>query len=174
MLRIQQALRDPAVVSWAAQSLESYDLADDLAVAFRLRDPITGEWQLTASSSDASSLVGEGWELVDVPFSANPDDSFVVDVVALRSEQRNDTIYTTDPDRVLQGGLALGGYENLGTVFTAYDRPFRGLDPVFQLVSRRSGQHLYTASPEERDALVGSGDWRAEGIAFHAVAFPNA
>ncbi|MFM7674444.1 MAG: hypothetical protein ACKO5F_02400 [Synechococcus sp.] len=172
MLRIQQALRDPAVVSWAAQSLNAYDLANDLAVAFRLRDPITGEWQLTASSSDASTLVGEGWELVDVPFSANPNDSFVVDVVALRSERRNDTIYTTDPDRVLQGNR--GDYENLGTVFTAYDRPFRGLDPVFQLVSRRSGQHLYTALPEERDELLASGAWRAEGIAFHAVAFPNA
>ncbi|MCT0223798.1 hypothetical protein [Synechococcus sp. CS-1328] len=160
-------------MSYAAQTLDAYDLADDLAVAFRLQDPITGEWQLTASSSEASQRVTlDSWKLVDVPFAANPNDSYVADVVALRSERRHDTIYTTNPDLYDRGATA--DYTNLGTVFTAYPQPLPGLDPVFQLASQSSGQHLYTGSAQERDALVSSGQWRPEGIAFYSVSFPNA
>ena len=165
------ALKDPATVSWADQSLASYDSADDLAVAFRLRDPITGEWRLTSSSSQANSWVSSGdWQLVDVPFAANANDSYTADVVELRNSSRNDTVYSADPRQIRR--LERAGYDNQGTAFTGYNKPLRGLDPVWQLLSP-NGQHAITASSEERRHWLAQG-WRNDGIAFYSVAFPNA
>jgi hypothetical protein len=169
-LAIERALQDPATVSYAAQSLEAYDSADDLAVAFRLRDPITGEWRLTSSSSKANNLVSSGdWALVDVPFAANANDSYVVDVVELRNSHRDDTVYSTNSREIRR--LEQAGYQNKGTVFTAYDQPLRGLDPVWQLIAP-SGQHGITASRQERRLWLNQG-WSADGIAFYSVGFPN-
>ena len=168
---VEFALTDPSTVSWADQTLGAYDSADDLAIAFRLRDPITGEWRLTSSSSEANSLVSSGnWQLVNVPFATNPNDSYVADVVELRNSSRNDTVYSADPRQIRR--LEKAGYTNEGTVFTAYRKPLQGLDPVWQLESP-SGQHAITASREERRHWLGQG-WRNDGIAFYSVAFPNA
>jgi len=170
-LAIERALQDPATVSYAAQNLEAYDSADDLAVAFRLRDPITGEWRLTSSSSEANSLVSsDNWQLVNVPFATNPNDSYMADVVELRNSSRNDTVYSASPRQIRR--LEKAGYTSEGRVFTAYRKPLQGLDPVWQLESQ-SGLHLYTASREERRHWLGQG-WRNDGIAFYSVAFPNA
>lgn len=169
-LSIERALQDSATVSYAAQNLEAYDSADDLAVAFRLRDSITGEWRLTSSSSQANNWVNSGnWQLVDVPFAANANDSYTADVVELRNGSRNDRAYTANPRQIQ--ALEQAGYTNKGTVFTAYAEPLRGLDPVWQLVSP-AGQHATTASRQERRAWLEQG-WRNEGVAFYSVAFPN-
>jgi hypothetical protein len=169
-INVEFALKDPATVSWADQQLDAYDSADDLAVAFRLRDPITGEWRLTSSSSKASNLVSSGnWDLVDVPFAANANDSYVVDVAELRNRNRNDTVYTTNSREIRR--LEQAGYQNTGTVFTAYDQPLRGLDPVWQLIAP-SGQHGITASRQERRLWLNQG-WSSDGIAFYSVGFPN-
>jgi hypothetical protein len=170
-IAVEFALKDSATVSWADQSLAGYDSADDLAVAFRLRDPVTGEWRLTSSSSQANSWVSSGdWELVNVPFAANPNDSYTADVVELRNSQRNDSVYTANPRQINR--LEQAGYRNNGTVFTAYAEPLLGLDPVWQLVSP-DGQHATTASRQERRHWLAQG-WRGDGVAFYSVAFPNA
>jgi len=149
---VEFALKDPGTVSWADQQLERYDSADDLAVAFRLRDPITGEWRLTSSSSQANSWVISGdWHLVDVPFATNPSDSYTTDVVELRNSQRDDSVFTVNPGQISR--LEHAGYRNQGTVFTAYANPLRGLDPVWQLVSPE-GQHATRA--HARSAAIGS------------------
>lgn len=168
---VELALHDPATVSWADQSLSAYDQANDLAVAFRLTNPATGEWRLTSSSADATALVDTGdWALVDVPFATNPDDSYVANVVALHNDKRQDTVYTANARRI--DALERAGYVNDGTVFTAYDKPLRGLDPVWQMVSWR-GQHAVTSSPGERFRWLLRG-WRPQGVAFYTVRFPNA
>ena len=170
-IAVEFALKNSATVSWADQSLAGYDSADDLAVAFRLRDPVTGEWRLTSSSSQANSWVSSGdWELVNVPFAANPNDSYTADVVELRNSQRNDSVYTANPRQINR--LEQAGYRNNGTVFTAYAEPLLGLDPVWQLVSP-DGQHATTASRQERRHWLEQG-WRGDGVAFYSVAFPNA
>jgi hypothetical protein len=170
-IAVEFALKDPATVSWADQNLAAYDSADDLAVAFRLRDPITGEWRLTNSSSQANSLVSSGdWELVDVPFAANANDSYTADVVELRNRSRDDRAYTADPRQIR--ALEQAGYTNKGTVFTAYNQPLQGLDPIWQLVSPE-GQHLLASSRQERRHWLQQG-WSNEGVAFYSVAFPNA
>ena len=170
-IAVEFALKDPATVSWADQSLAAYDSADDLAVAFRLRDPITGEWRVTSSSSQANSWVSSGdWQLVDVPFAANAADSYTADVVELRNRSRDDRAYTADPRQIR--ALEQAGYTNKGTVFTAYNQPLQGLDPIWQLVSPE-GQHLLASSRQERRHWLQQG-WSNEGVAFYSVALPNA
>jgi len=170
-LAVEFALRDPATVSWAAQSVTAYDQADDLAVAFRLRNHTTGEWRLTSSSAEATALSDSGdWAVIDVPFATNPDDRFVVPVVQLRNAARADTVYTADPRRIR--ALEKAGYVDEGTVFTAYDTPLRGLDPVWLMVSP-SGKHAVSSSPIERRQWLKAG-WKSSGIAFYTVRFPNA
>ncbi len=124
-IAVALALADPATVSWAAQSLAAYDQADDLAVAFRLRNPSTGEWQLTSSSADAASLVNSGgWQLWDVPFATNANDSYVVNVVQLSNDTLHDTVYTANPSQI--AAFEQAGFVNDGSVFTAYDQPLAG------------------------------------------------
>lgn len=169
-IAIEQALEDPATVSYAAQSLGAYDSADDLAVAFRLRDRITGEWRVTSSSANANALVASGsWRLVDVPFATNANDSYVTDVVALHNRSRNDTIYSADQRQIRQ--LEGAGYTNEGTVFKAYNAPLYGLDPIWQM-SSPGGQHLLASSPQEQLHWQSKG-WSTDGIAFYSVSFPN-
>lgn len=168
---VEYALRNPATVTWAAQSLSDYDEADDLVVAFRLRNAATGEWMLTSSSSDAAALVDSGdWAVIDVPFATNANDSYVADVVALHNESRSDTVYTTNPNQI--AAYEDAGYTNEGTVFTAYDQPLRGLDPVWQLESLR-GQHRVASSLIELVCSMLQG-WIPQGVAFYTVRFPNA
>ncbi len=169
-LAIEFAITDPATVSWASQDVDDYDNADDLAVAFRLQDPITGEWRLTCSSSIAKDLVdSESWELIDVPFATNPVDSYVVDVYELKHAYFNNSLYITDLDQIQH--LEQVGYINEGAVFTAYDKPLEGLDPIWQMTSPR-GKHAVTSSVTQREQWLDQG-WEAEGIAFYSVNFPN-
>ena len=164
------AIDDPITVSWAAQALASYDSADDLAVAFRLRDPITGQWKVTSSSEDANSLVASsGWQLIDVPFATNASDSYVKNVVELHNAKRDDNVYAINSYKIK--ALERLGYVQQGTVFTAYAKPLHGLDPVWQLLSP-DGHHALTASAAERKDWIAEG-WRPKGIAFYSVGFPN-
>ena len=39
--------------------------------------------------------------------------------------------------------------------------------PVYRLFNEWSGEHLYTASSDERDGLIES-DWTYEGVAFYS------
>lgn len=168
---VEFALASPATVSWAAQSLSAYDQADDLAVAFRLRNAASGEWRLTSSSATAASLVESGeWLLVDVPFATNPNDSLAVPVTELRSERRGDSVYTADPRRI--AALERAGYVEVGTPFTAYAKPLTGLDPVWSLVSP-GGKHVVAASKTEF-LLWHKAGYRPQGVAFYTVRFPNA
>jgi|GEM_PF-575602 len=170
-MAVEFALHDTATVSWADQNLAAYDSADQLAVAFRLRNSATGEWQLTSSSADAGSMVSSGgWVMAGVPFAANANDSYVANVTQLRNAARNDSVYTANPRQIQ--AFEKAGYTNMGTVFTAYDKPLRGLDPAWLMVSR-GGKHAVTASPQEKSRWMRQG-WKPVGIAFYTVRFPNA
>ena len=93
-LKIEKALKNPRVVSWASQTLSDYDNADNLAIVFRLKDPITGSTLLTASSSIANAAVAdEGMVFIDVPYAANPTDRFTQSVIEL-SIQSQGIVFT--------------------------------------------------------------------------------
>jgi hypothetical protein len=88
-----------------------------------------------------------------------------VDVLCLQE------LKLTDDKFPLQA-LEQAGYTNKGTVFTAYNQPLQGLDPIWQLVSPE-GQHLLASSRQERRHWLQQG-WSNEGVAFYSVAFLNA
>lgn len=170
-MTVEFALHNTATVSWADQHLAAYDSADQVAVAFRLRNSATGEWQLTGSSADAASMVDSGgWVMAGVPFAANANDSYVANVAQLRNAARDDSVYTANPRQIQ--AFERAGYTNMGTVFTAYDKPLRGLDPAWLMISR-TGKHAVTASPQEKSGWMRQG-WQPVGIAFYTVRFPNA
>ena len=63
-------------MSWAAWRRKDDDKASDLTVAFRLKDPITAEQQLSSDSALANLKINQqAWTLVDVPFATNAKDS---------------------------------------------------------------------------------------------------
>jgi len=105
--------------------------------------------------------------LVDAPYAANANDSYSTDVVELRNG--NDRAYSANPRQI--HALERAGYTNKGSVFTAYNQPLQGLDPIWQLVSPE-GQHVLAGSRAERRHWLEQG-WRNEGVAFYSVVFPN-
>ena len=169
IIEIENAIKNPNTVSWASQNMSDYDSADDFAVAFRLRDPVTGSTLLTASSIEADNAIQDGYNFVDVPFAVNSTDSFSKDVVELISSDTGDLVYASRKKRIKKF-LNLG-YENNGTVFTAYNKKFRGLDAVYQLRSE-VGIHTTTADKDELNDLLDSG-WEIAGKAFYSVGFDN-
>ena len=169
VISIENAVKASNTVSWASQNLEDYDSSDLFAVAFRLRDPISGATLLTASSIEASDAIENGFEFADVPFSVNSTDSFSKDVYELSNSQTGDFFYTSK-QKVIDEFQALG-YLNNGISFKAYPKKFRGLSPVYQLRSE-SGMHTTVIGKNEKSDLLDLG-WEKAGKAFYAVAFDN-
>ena len=169
-LKIEKALKNPRVVSWASQTLSDYDNADNLAIVFRLKDPITGSTLLTASSSIANAAVAdEGMVFIDVPYAANPTDRFTQSVIEFEHPVTGDRVYTIRKRQ--EKALKNKGYVSNGDVFTAYPGHLRGLDPIWQLESP-TGLHTTTGNRQERDQLINEG-WQNEGPAFFSVVFDN-
>jgi hypothetical protein len=169
IIAIENAIKNPNTVSWASQNISDYDSADDFAVAFRLRDLVTGSTLLTASSIEADNAIKDGYNFVDVPFAVNSTDSFSKDVVELINSDTGDLVYASSKKRIKKF-LDLG-YENNGTVFTSYNKKFRGLDAVYQLRSE-VGMHTTTADKDELNDLLDIG-WERAGKAFYSVGFDN-
>ena len=169
VISIENAVKVSNTVSWASQNLEDYDSSDLFAVAFRLRDPISGATLLTASSIEASDAIENGFEFADVPFSVNSTDSFSKDVYELSNSQTGDLFYTSK-QKLIDEFQELG-YQNNGTSFKAYPKKFRGLAPVYQLRSE-TGMHTTVIDANEKAELLDLG-WQKAGKAFYAVAFDN-
>lgn len=172
-IAVEKALKDPAVVSWAEQSLDGYDLDHDFSIAFRLRHQNSGAWRVTDSSRKAARLDagGSGWTHIDVPFAVNPSDSYVVDVFELKKNRagHHDFLYLTDESQIEE--FVDQGYVNNGAVFQAYAEPMEGLDPIYQLTSP-AGAHVLASSEQERADWIDQG-WLDQGTAFYSVGFPN-
>ena len=169
VISIENAVKASNTVSWASQNLEDYDSSDLFAVAFRLRDPISGATLLTASSIEASDAIENGFEFADVPFSVNSTDSFSKDVYELSNSQTGDLFYTSK-QKLIDEFQELG-YQNNGISFKAYSKKFRGLVPVYQLRSE-TGMHTTVIDENEKAELLDLG-WQKAGKAFYAVPFDN-
>ena len=63
-----------------------------------------------------------------------------------------------------------GSYKDWKAEGVAWYAPKSSAKPVYRLYNLKSGDHHYTTSATERDKLVGSGQWRDEGIAFYSAA----
>ena len=62
-----------------------------------------------------------------------------------------------------------GSYADWKAEGVAWYVPVSSAKPVYRLYNTKSGDHHYTTSMAEKDKLVGSGQWRDEGIAFYSA-----
>ena len=169
VIGIENAINSPNTVSWASQVLGDYDSSDRLAVAFRLRDQVTGSTLLTDSSIEANDAIENGFEFVDVPFSVNSTDSYSRDIYELSNPDTGDLFYTSRQKQIREFKRLC--YESNGIAFTAHTKKFRGLTAVQQLRSE-TGMHMTVIDKNEMHDLLDLG-WERVGQAFYTVAFEN-
>jgi hypothetical protein len=121
----------------------------------------------------ADSWKGEG--LAWYAFGPEQQPPGTAPVYRLRQVSCNTYFLTLDEserDRLLADGSGLWSWE--GVAFYAYppDRHPAAAKPVYRFWSNQTKSHLYTASEDERDALVKTCPevWAYEGIAWYAPA----
>lgn len=159
------APHSPHTVSYAAQTLASYDLDDDLPVVFRLRAEGRAD-VLTSSSIVANALVThQGYTLAQVPYANEMARPGVSDVRRYVSDS-GDHFYTLDAAE--QTRLeADPHWRSEGRAFGAFARDWPGLAPVYRFHDPRTQRHLFTTDPGEGTRL--GADY--EGVAWYAAPF---
>src|SRR5690606_7467662 len=138
--------------SYAAQTLDRYDLDGDLPVVFRLT--AAGEPDvLTSDSQLANDLVNQHDYLLEHTGFANETDRPGVSSVISYLSKEGDRIYTLD--RAEQAKLDKDlAWTNEGRAFGAFDQPWPGLAPIYRFYDRKAGLHVFTAD-QHLDARPG-------------------
>lgn len=160
---IDIALDDPATVSYAAQNVADYDLADDLAVVFALFDPTDGTHVYTASTNEATSFLEAGWQELGVPFSSEQGGSGPLSIHRLYNADLTDYVLTADETEI--EALTAAGYTDEGVVFYGLDALAPGAAPIYAFVSPDGTDHIYTPSLAAGEAA----GYSLEKIAWYAV-----
>jgi hypothetical protein len=163
---IDVSLDDLGTVSYAAQTLASYDADDGLPVVFRLFDPVAGTHLYTASSSEAATATGLGYVEEGVPFSnegAHPD---LIGVHRFFSAAATDYVLTTDPAEVAALSQPGSGFAYDGGAFTGIAEPEPGTVAIHRFYSAAGSDHLFTGNFEEG---AGAAGYAYEGIAWYAI-----
>lgn len=164
---IDIALDDPAMASYAAQRVASYDSADGLPVVFRLRHPTQYDTVYTASSKQAASLIAQGYVEQGVPFSNEQNAQNLASVRQFYSESAKDHVYTADAAEIERLRQSDSGYVDQGVVFTAVGEKINGTAPIYRFYSAGLGEHFYTPSLTEGFTVAG---YAYEGVAWYSVA----
>lgn len=94
-----------------------------------------------------------------------------VPIYRLYNKLSSEHLYTTSKveyDRLPV--ITNGDWEQEGVAWYAPDKGAEGASPVWRLYNDGLGDHHYTASAGERDALVANSGWKVEGVAFYTAA----
>ena len=91
-------------------------------------------------------------------------------VYRLYNKKSGDHHYTTS-DGEKAALLAMGDWRDEGIAFYSALRDQEGSVPLYRLYNYRlkRGQHHYTKSENERNALVANHGWRDEGVGFYGI-----
>jgi hypothetical protein len=157
-------LDHPATVSYAEQDPFRYDADDDLAVVFRVRDPL-GPDRFTSSTRLARSWIDEGLEAAGVDFPNEMARPGVSDVMAFVNEKTGDRIYTLDAQEQGRLSAAGSGWRNEGRAFGAFSAPQPGAGPIHRFFDRRSSRHVFT--PDRTDPGARGAQYR--GVAWYGA-----
>jgi hypothetical protein len=131
---------------------------------------------LTASADEAAALSKPGTGYSNegsIFYAANSADQGVVDVYRLFDKQLGKHFYTTstqERDWLLTQTRTVdfkkqNVWINEGTGFKAYGADYGPQEAVYRLFNPKTGDHLFTSSVAEKNAL-GVSDYKYEGIAF--------
>lgn len=135
---------------------------------------------LTASAEEAAALrkPGTGYSYEGGQFyAANSTDQGLVDVYRLFDKQAGKHFYTASVQERdwLLGQTRIVDFKkqnvwiNEGTAFKAYGADAGPQEAVYRLFNPKTGDHLFTSSVAEKNAL-GVSDYKYEGVAFWALA----
>jgi hypothetical protein len=122
------------------------------STVYRFYNPTTGDHFYTASETERDSL------------TATPVYRFV-------NPTSGDHFYTASKgEKTIVENTSVSGYSPEGIAFYAQSSHVDGTVPVYRFVSNRTGDHFYTASEEEKTAVLNTPEWgyMPEGIAFYA------
>jgi hypothetical protein len=170
LIAIDVSLESLGTVSYAAQSLAAYDLADDLPIVFRLYNPALADHFYTDSSREAAVAVLHGYVEEGVPFAAESDHPGLTDVYRFLNPGTGDHFYTIDPaerDALLAAVNSPYAYQYEGVAFSAAAQPLLGTEPIHRFYSPLIGDHLYT--PDFAEGI--GAHYVYEGIAWYADVF---
>src|SRR5690606_28549953 len=160
---IAQALDAPQTVSYAAQTLESYDLDEDLPVVFHLQAPGAADI-LTSNAQHATALIDdEGYALVQVAFANETARPGVRDVIGYVSDS-GDRLYTLDASEQTQLD-ADARWTREGRAFGAFAESWPGLAPVHRFYDTGTGRHFFTADKQAGQHA------EYQGVAWQAALF---
>ena len=139
---------------------------------YRMYNTKTSEHLYTTNAKEYG-MCGTGnyvdWNAEGVAWIApGKDDYGATPVYRLYNMKSGDHHYTTskgERDKLLAGG----DWRDEGIAFHSADKANPGNIPVYRVYNGRlkRGQHHYTTSAGERDALVNAHGWRDEGIGFY-------
>ena len=155
----------------AAPATASAATAGDTVRVYRMYNAVTSEHLYTTSLAEYS-MCGSGpyrdWRAEGVAWRAPADRG--TPVMRLYNVRSGDHHYTTSA--VERDALvALGDWRAEGVAFLSATASDEGSYPIWRVYNGRlrRGQHHYTRAAGERDALVASHGWRAEGLGFRGV-----
>ncbi|HWQ59939.1 MAG TPA: SpoIID/LytB domain-containing protein [Candidatus Fimivivens sp.] len=132
-----------------------FPYANDQTVSvYRFVNGQTGDHFYTASTEEAKAITTS-----PVYRFANP--------------RTGDHFYTaSESEKSVVANTSVYGYVFEGIAFYSQTEQLAGSVPVYRLVSHTTGDHFYTVSKDERDAILGneSSGYFDEGVAFYAYA----
>jgi hypothetical protein len=140
------------------------------APLYRLFDTIYGDHLFTTSATERDQVIannGYTSEGIAAYVSTTAQAGLVPLYRVSRTSGTWDRLYTTSAAERDQA-VANHGYTSEGVAAYVSTTPQTGLAPLYRLVDASVGEHLFTTSTTERDALVGQG-WVNEGTAAYVV-----
>ncbi|MCC2596705.1 hypothetical protein LKR43_10170 [Pusillimonas sp. MFBS29] len=164
---IAHSLDHLRTVSYAAQTLDRYDLDADLPVVFRLA-AATGPAVLTSDAQLANDLVDQSDYTLEHTLFANETDRPGVSPVISYLSKQGDRIYTLSAAE--QARLDVDqNWTSEGRAFGAFDHAWPGLGPVYRYYDRKTGLNVFTIDPY-LDARSGQ-QVDNKGVAWYAALF---
>ncbi len=132
---------------------------------------IPTDWAIDIVASNME-VHGPNGEICYVP--ARPQNADSVPIYRMYNSVTSEHLYTTSKAEFDSCGK--GAYKDWKAEGVAWNAPAKGTagaSPVWRLYNEGLGDHHYTASAGERDALVSKAGWKVEGVAFYTAAKGN-
>lgn len=151
----RDAIRNNTVWGYAGEGTAFYvpdTMQAGTATVYRFYNPTTGDHFYTASATEKDGL------------TISPVYRFVNPI-------SGDHFYTASKaEKSIVENSSVSGYSPEGTAFYVQTSPADGTVPVYRFLSNKTGDHFYTASEDERIAVLNTPEWGygPEGIAFYS------
>lgn len=157
-----------ACANFTGSVKKSFKVKAPKVSVYRLYNPNTSEHLFTTSASERKTLKRLGWNDEGVAWKAPK--SAGKKVYRLYNPDTHDHHYTSSV-KERKALVNRHGWKSEGVCWRSFTPASAGGKKVYRLYNPGApvGQHLFTTSARERDALVNGYGWISEGVAFRAV-----